>query len=218
LTNRHLVRPWLEEPRDRGLIAKGWKPRLFRLIVFFPSLRRPITLEPARFSREVDLALCRVRGEDARSLPPPLPLAEDAVPVSLGQTVGAVGFPAGEEGLLARLDPRVLQRLARGKRSPEEILRRVSQLGLVKPLATQGHIGDLSEQQIVYDAATTFGGSGSVLVDAEGRVIGVAFALMTEFIGSNFAVPVRYARELLRKESGAAGAEDNSRELAARRR
>ncbi len=218
LTNRHLVRPWLEEPRDRGLISKGWKPRLFRLTVFFPSLRRPVTLEPGRFSRDVDLALCRVRGEDARALPPPLSLADDTVSVSLGQTVGAVGFPAGEEGLLARLDPKVLKRVARGKQSPEEILRRVGELGLVKPLATLGHIGDFSEQQIVYDAATTFGGSGSALVDAEGRVIGVASAVMTEFNGSNFAVPVRYARELLREEGGAAGRGDHGKDLSAQRK
>ncbi len=200
LTNRHLMRPWASEPRDRGLIAKGWKPRLYRLTISFPSRRHPISLELARVSRDVDLALCRVRGEESQALPPPLALAEESVPITLGDPVAALGFPAGEEGLLARLDPGVLKKLPRGKQSSEAILRKVAELGLVKPLATQGHIGDISEQQIVYDAATTFGGSGSPLLDAQGRVIGVAFAMFTPFSGSNFAIPARYARELLREE------------------
>lgn len=205
LTNRHLVRPWASEPRDRGLIAKGWKPRLYRLTISFPSHHRPISLEPVRVSRDVDLALCRVRGEESEPLPPPLTLAEESVPIALGDPVAALGFPAGEEGLLARLDPRVLKKLPRGKQSSEATLRRVAELGLIKPLATQGHIGDISERQIVYDAATTFGGSGSPLLDAQGRVIGVAFAMFTEFSGSNFAIPVRYARELLREQESRRG-------------
>lgn len=202
LTNRHLVRPWTNEARDQGLIAKGWTPRLYRLTISFPFGRPPVSLRPVRVSRDEDLALCRVRNGDSGDLPLPLPLAEESDLVAVGDTVAALGFPGGEEGLLAQLDPGVLSKLPRGKQSPEAMLRRVAELGLVKPLATQGHIGDISERQIVYDAATTFGGSGSPLLDSQGRVVGVAFAIFTEFAGSNFAVPVRYARELLGEKSG----------------
>jgi hypothetical protein len=36
---------------------------------------------------------------------------------------------------------------------------------LIKPIATQGHIGDVLPDKIVYDAQTTSGGSGGPLFD-----------------------------------------------------
>jgi hypothetical protein len=51
--------------------------------------------------------------------------------------------------------------------------------------------------KIVYDAATTSGGSGGSLFNCDGKVIGVNFATLSDLGGSNFAVPVRYADELL---------------------
>jgi S1-C subfamily serine protease len=50
----------------------------------------------------------------------------------------------------------------------------------------------------VFDAATTSGGSGGALFHRDGKVIGVSFAMISDFRGSNLAVPVRYARELLK--------------------
>jgi serine protease Do len=50
--------------------------------------------------------------------------------------------------------------------------------------------------KIVYDAATTSGGSGGPLFNRDGKVIGVNFATLSDFGGSNLAVPVRYADEL----------------------
>jgi serine protease Do len=50
----------------------------------------------------------------------------------------------------------------------------------------------------VYDAATTSGGSGGPLFNRSGKVIGVNFAILKGFGGSNLAVPVRYANELLK--------------------
>ncbi len=66
----------------------------------------------------------------------------------------------------------------------------VSQLAaehLIRPTTTQGHIGD-----------TTSGGSGGPLFNRNGKVIGVNFAILSDFGGSNLAVPVRYAEELVK--------------------
>jgi S1-C subfamily serine protease len=52
--------------------------------------------------------------------------------------------------------------------------------------------------KIVYDAQTTSGGSGGPLFNHEGKVIGINFAMVREFGGSNFAIPVGYAKSLLK--------------------
>jgi S1-C subfamily serine protease len=82
-----------------------------------------------------------------------------------------------------------------------EVTQIVSQMAaqnLIRPTTTQGHIGDVLKDKIVYDAATTSGGSGAPLFNRNGKVIGVNFAMLNDFGGSNLAVPVRYADELLK--------------------
>src|SRR5260370_13015282 len=68
---------------------------------------------------------------------------------------------------------------------------------LIRPTTTQGHIVDVLQDKIVYDAATTSGGSGGPLFNRSGKVIGVDFAVLKGFGGSNLAEPVRYANALL---------------------
>jgi S1-C subfamily serine protease len=76
----------------------------------------------------------------------------------------------------------------------EELARR----RLIRPTTTQGHIGDVLPDKIVYDAQTTSGGSGGPLFNNEGKVIGINFAMVREFGGSNFAIPVGYGTSLLK--------------------
>jgi serine protease Do len=75
----------------------------------------------------------------------------------------------------------------------EELARR----HLIRPVTTQVHIGDVLPDKIVYDAQTTSGGSGGPLFNDQGKVIGINFAMVREFGGSNFAIPVRYGTSLL---------------------
>jgi serine protease Do len=77
-----------------------------------------------------------------------------------------------------------------------ELLRRK----LIRPIVTQGHIGDVLADKIVYDAQTTSGGSGGPLINPDGAVIGVTFAVVNGFGGSNFGVPIRYAQPLLKSQ------------------
>ena len=69
----------------------------------------------------------------------------------------------------------------------------------IRPLMTQGNITDLDAKRIVYDARTGEGGSGGPLFGPSGRVIGITFAIFTENTASNFAVPIRYAINLLER-------------------
>jgi S1-C subfamily serine protease len=61
-----------------------------------------------------------------------------------------------------------------------------------------GHISDVLDDKIVYDDATTSDGSGGPLFNRGGKVIAINFAVLRDFGGSNLAVPVKYAKDLLR--------------------
>src|ERR1700688_3647753 len=100
--------------------------------------------------------------------------------------------------MLARAGADVTQKIAGGTQNVSRIMSQLASQKLIRPTTTQGHIGDVLQDKIVYDAATTSGGSGGPLFNRDGKVIGVNFAILKGFRGSNLAVPARYAKELLR--------------------
>lgn len=57
---------------------------------------------------------------------------------------------------------------------------------------------DVSADKILYDAQTTSGGSGGPLFNNDRKVIGVNLAMVREFGGSNFAIPIAYGKSLLK--------------------
>ena len=115
-----------------------------------------------------------------------------------GDPVILIGFPTGIEGILARAGSDVTTRLAENVHDVNEMLSQLAAQHLIRPTITQGHIGDVLNDKIVYDAATTVGGSGGPLFNHDGKVIGVNVAILRDFGGSNLAIPVRYADELLK--------------------
>ena len=108
------------------------------------------------------------------------------------------GYPTGIEGILARAGTDVTRQVAAHTHDVTEIMSSLAAQHLIRPTTTQGHIGDILPDKIVYDAATTSGGSGGPLFNREGKVIGVNFAMLTGFGGSNLAIPVRFAEGLVK--------------------
>jgi S1-C subfamily serine protease len=58
-------------------------------------------------------------------------------------------------------------------------------------------LNEVRERRLVYDAETTSGGSGGPVFGPDGSVVGVNFAVTRDFSGSNFWVPIHFARPLL---------------------
>ena len=109
-----------------------------------------------------------------------------------------IGYPTGVDGILARIDEPTLKRIARvAGNDTEDLVQELARRKLIRPLVTQGHLGVVGPDRLVYDAQTTSGGSGGPVFDASRKVIGVNFAMLSGFSGSNFAVPISHAAGML---------------------
>jgi S1-C subfamily serine protease len=111
-----------------------------------------------------------------------------------------MGYPTGLDAILARTDDDTVKTIvASSGGNATSIMTALAGQKLIRPITTQGHLGDILPDQLVYDAQTTSGGSGGPLFNPEGKVIGVNYAVLKGFGGSNFGIPVRYAQPLLKR-------------------
>jgi S1-C subfamily serine protease len=194
LTNRHIAQPWWKNDAAAPLLDDGYTARFTSLRAYFPGLTEPVEFDLTRtvLSEEADLAALKF--EPAGPLPRPLPL-EQTDRVSPGTRVMLLGYPSGLDALLARTEEEFM---AKGTElEPFEILNALAVRGFVRPLPTQGHVSDVLEDKILFDAATAVGGSGGPLLNMEGRVVAINYGILKAFRGANFGVPVSFASKLL---------------------
>ena len=153
-------------------------------------------LPPPGRRRDLYLALLKtdLRGRKI----PVLPLAQAGTAAVPGQPVVLVGYPAGLEAMLAKADSSLVKQiLASQGTDAHRVTETLGQKGLIRPSTTQGHIGDVTRTDIVFDAPTTQGGSGGPVFNKYGQVIAVEYAVLQKFGGNSFGIPIAYARELL---------------------
>ena len=194
VTNRHVATPWEFDAVAQLIAKQGLTPRLRRFLGYLPGLEQPFRVELVAVSPEADVAilLCGpISGEV-----PVLPLS--AKRPEPGQEVIVLGYPAGVRALLARSSDAFLAEI---RADPGwdfwSLARRLSEEGMIAPLATRGIVGHVSDTAVVYDAETTSGGSGGPVLDLDGHVIAINAAVLPEFGGSNLGVPAFQAQALL---------------------
>jgi S1-C subfamily serine protease len=198
VTNRHVVEPWWKNETAEALVKAGYTPRLVALRAFFPRIGEALKLEVQRVSELVDLAVAKVDLEGRRI--PALPLEVSGLAAVPGQPVVVLGYPTGLEAILAKAEGPVVQQILSSQgTSTDRITEALSRRGLIRPSTTQGHIGDVTRTDIVFDAATAQGGSGAPVFNKRGRVIAVEYAGLSQFAGSSYGLPVRYAVDLLKR-------------------
>jgi len=196
LTNRHVALPWEDDTSLEALMEQGMEPVITRFLGYAPGIERAFPVALLKASEETDLALLAC-SEVASELPY---LRLSNRPPQPGDEVIVMGYPTGLRAMLAQTGDSFLAELEQdGKFDFWEVARRLSSARYIRPLASRGIVGQRSESTVVYDAETTHGGSGGPVLDVNGEAIAINTAIIPEYGGSNFGIPVAFARGLLRE-------------------
>ncbi len=196
LTNRHVVEPWWNQTAYFVPIEPGLKPRIEVLRAFFPNVKNPVLLKLEKVSQVADVALLSFEPEGIDV--PVLELDLSGHDAIEGEPVVLLGYPAGMNALFAKTDPDIAKEISRLPFL--EAAQELSNHRLIKPISTQGHISDVLNERIIYDALTTVGGSGGPLFNNKGKVVAINYGIFRGFSGANFGVPIKYAIELIEDE------------------
>ncbi|MGE3172588.1 MAG: trypsin-like peptidase domain-containing protein [Planctomycetota bacterium] len=198
LTNRHVVTPWETMASLDPILMRGAVPGFAVLTATFPG-KAPVPVPIDSIRRrgdDLDVALFRLPA-DAVAGVPVLPLHDGPLETLPDQRAIVVGYPTGLAALLAKADAAQVQDLRARGADMTTVIRELAAADRISPVITQGTLGNVQERQLVYDAATTHGGSGGPVFGGDGTVIGVNYAILREFAGANFGVPIAFGRELL---------------------
>jgi serine protease Do len=196
LTNHHVVEPWWQSEEFGDLKQQGVRPVIVEMTAYFPGSSNPYPVTTVRISSEADVAVVRANLGGLKREVLQLDGSKDAA--VNGEPVVLMGYATGLDAVLARADDSTVRSIVNSSNGdPEKILARLAQKDLIRPLITQGHLGDVLPDKIVYDAQTTSGGSGGPVFNREGKVIGINYAVLEGFGGSNFGIPAQFAERLL---------------------
>jgi S1-C subfamily serine protease len=199
LTNHHVAEPWWKNDELSSAIQQGLEPVIAEMTAYFPDAPSGVTVGIGQISEEADLSVLH---GDLSSLKLPILKIDSRKEAAIsGQPVISVGYATGISAILARAGDDAVNDIVKvSGGDPTKITGELLRRKLIRPLVTQGHIGDVLPDKIVYDAQTTSGGSGGPLINRDGEVIGVTFGVVKGFGGSNFGVPIRYAQPLLKSQ------------------
>jgi DNA-binding response OmpR family regulator/S1-C subfamily serine protease len=197
LTNHHVAEPWWQNDDLKEMLNQGLEPKIAEMTAYFPGVSHGIAINTEKVSSAADVAI--VKGNVSELGIKQVALADAPRSAVRGQAIVLLGYPTALDAILARTGAETLQSIATAsKGDPKQVVEELARRNLIRPTTTQGHIGDVLPDKIVYDAQTTSGGSGGPLFNIEGKVIGINFAMVREFGGSNFAVPVGFGKSLLK--------------------
>jgi DNA-binding response OmpR family regulator/S1-C subfamily serine protease len=198
VTNHHVVEPWWKNDDIAELLnqAVELEPMVVEMTAYFPGVSHGIPVALQKISSDADLAV--VAGNISGLKLKLLTMDDSPKAAVSGQPVVLIGYPTGVDAILARTSEDAIRSIAANTNGDSKsLMSELAHRNLIRPVNTQGHIGDVLSDKIIYDAQTTSGGSGGPLFNAEGKVIAVNVAMLRDFGGSNFAIPVRYAKPLL---------------------
>jgi len=196
VTNRHVAEPWWNNDELNQMASQGFLAEISSIHAYFPGDPRAFSGEIQEISKDADLATMRIDIQDLKR--PLLSIDSGKGAAVTGEPIVLMGYATGLAGILARTDEGTAQQiLSQSGGDVSRVLAELAHRDLIHPIITQGHIGDILADKIVFDAQTTSGGSGGPLFNRQGKVIGVTYAILKGFGGSNFGIPIRFSEPLL---------------------
>lgn len=198
ITNRHVAEPWWKNDELAGITSQGFQAEISSIHAYFPGDPRTFSAEIQQISQDADLAAMRADLQDLKRSA--LSIDSEKAAAVTGTSIVVMGYATGLDAILARTDEDTAQEIVKKSGGDvSQILNELARRNLIRPLITQGHIGDVLSDKIVFDAQTTSGGSGGPVFNQQGKVIGVTYAILKGFGGSNFGIPIRFSQPLLAK-------------------
>jgi DNA-binding response OmpR family regulator/S1-C subfamily serine protease len=198
VTNRHVAEPWWKNDELNDLTSQGFQPEISTIRAYFPGDPRAFEAEIQDISKDTDLATMRLDMQGLKRNVLTIDPGKSAA--SPGESIVVMGYATGLSAILARTDEDTAKQIiSQSGGDVSQILDELARRNLIRPLITQGHIGDILPDKIVFDAQTTSGGSGGPVFNHQGKVIGVTYAILKGFGGSNFGIPIRLSEPLLAK-------------------
>ena len=193
-TNRHVLQPWFEDSDDEQTIREGAKPKIEKVVAFFPGMMDPLRLTDVRVSVDQDLAVARLADGPLPNSIQPLTLADqDSEP---GDPVIVVGYPLGVSTMLAKSPANLYKRLASSK-DTIQVANELAANAMIRPSATCGHVSDVVSDKVIYDAPTAQGGSGGPVFNSKGEVIAINAAYIDGFNGGTIGISAQSLKPLL---------------------
>jgi S1-C subfamily serine protease len=196
VTNRHLVRMWESYKPAQQAIEAGYDPDTMSLRLFLPGDTSPYNLRLVALSDKTDLALLRTDRPPAGR--PSLVLSSQDDAVRVGAPIVMLSYPGSIDTLLARvpkLESKAVLDAAGG--DPNKLAEEVTKRNFIRPLATQGHVSDVSADVITYEAGSATGSSGAPLFDRAGKVFAVNHGRLQRIEGVHLALPIRFVKDLM---------------------
>jgi len=193
LTNRHVALPW-EVDTGTLITELSLQPELIKFIGYLPDNSKSFAVKLLKASDDVDLALLSTT-DVTDGLPHLILTTTKPQP---GDEVVVMGYPTGLRSMLAQTGDEFLAELENDNNLDFwAVAERLAKSQFIRPLASRGIVGQLTAATIVYDAETTHGGSGGPVLNINGEVVAINTAIIPEYGGSNFGIPVEHARRLL---------------------
>lgn len=191
-SNRHVMEPWFGDPQAERLIHMGLLPLREKIIAYFPGFRQGVELSQFAVSKDADVAVAKAKLPASMSV---RPLLLASGPIAPGDPVVVIGYPLGVTTLVAK--SAAIPYESSEPRRVEEDFDELAQFKLIRPSATQGHVSDVINTTLMYDASTAHGSSGGPVFNIRGEVIGVDAALIDGFRGASLGVTTAALRPLL---------------------
>lgn len=195
-TNRHIAEPWSGNSEAEKLIRRGATPLVETLVIFFPGWSTPVRLSHPSVSKSSDLAVLRAEDSEALRRIPALTLAK--IPASAGQFIDVIGYPMAIAGMIAKSPAGIHARLAY-RPYDIHVVSELAAQSLIRPFSTCGHLGDVIDGKLIYDAPTAHGGSGGPVFNSNGEVIGINSAYVDGFSGGSIGISIESLRALLQE-------------------